>query len=159
LWCICCRFYDIFGVGSQVYKRIPHFMAVDSATKSLLALSIWRNSLLFMFIFVYYSAWNITFEHLHLCSPRCDQTNLQAPEHLCIPRCNQILTYKHLCIPRCIVYPLYIYNIYLSTKGCHNLSVTAYLVIVWSIYLSIHLYILIWYWISIYHLSKGCHNL
>jgi hypothetical protein len=78
------------------YKRIPHFMAVDSATKSLPALSIWRNSLLFMFIFVYYSAWNIPFEHLHLCIPRCDQT----------------LIYKHLCIPRCIVYPL---NIYIST--------------------------------------------
>ena len=55
----------------------------------------WRNSLLFMFIFVYYSAWNIPIEHLHLCIPRCDQT----------------LIYNHLCIPRCIVYPL---NIYLS---------------------------------------------
>ena len=83
------------------------------------------GSLFFMFIFVYYSAWNIPFEHLHLCIPRCDQT----------------LIYKHLCIPRCIVYPL---NIYLS-KGCHNLSVTTYLVIV-SIYLSIHLYI---YWSDI----------
>jgi hypothetical protein len=85
LWLIWCWFTG--------YKRIPHFMAVDSATKSLPVLSIWRNSLLFMFIFVYYSAWNIPFEHLHLCIPRCDQT----------------LIYKHMCIPRLNIYLFIIY--------------------------------------------------
>ena len=45
--------------------------------------------------------------------------------------------------------PVEYLSIYLSsTKSWHNLSVTAYLVIV-SIYLSIHLYILIWYCINI----------
>ena len=86
LWLIWCWFTG--------YKRIPHFMAVDSTTKSLPALSIWRNSLLFMFIFVYYSASNIPFEHLHLCIPRCDQTLIY--KHMCIPRLNIDLSIYHL---------------------------------------------------------------
>ena len=139
LWLIWCWFTG--------YKRIFHFMAVDSATNSLSALSIWRNSLLLMFIFVNYSAWNIPFEHLHLCIPRCDQTLIC--KHLCIPRCDQTLIYKHLCIPRCI--HLFIYHL---SKGCPNLSVTACLVIV-SIYLSMHLYILIWYCININNQTCG----
>jgi hypothetical protein len=100
LWLIWCWF-----TGN---KRIPHFMAVDRTTKRLPALSIWRDSPLFFFFFLYYSTWNIPTEHLHLCIPRCDQT----------------LIYNHLCIPRCIVYPLIIY----LSKGCHNLSVTTYLI-------------------------------
>ena len=71
LWCIYGVAFMINWCWFTDYKQIPHFMSVDSATKSLPARSIWRNSLLLMFIFVYYSAWNIPFEHLHLCIPRC----------------------------------------------------------------------------------------
>jgi hypothetical protein len=50
--------------------------------------------------------------------------------------------------------PVEYLSIYHLSKGCHNLSVTAYLVIV-SIYLSIHLFILIWYLININNQTCG----